>query len=78
MSIRFGDIVAIASGTAAKMAGLCKLLRAERIHFVVERGGGPREEDTPDHVELWVHSEDAERVKSILRRSVCNEGPSLS
>jgi hypothetical protein len=77
MSAPSEHLVAIASGTNARTAGWANLLRAESIEYVIQTPCREPEQDEPDHVVLWVHKEDAERAKLILRRSVCDEGPSL-
>jgi len=71
------DLVAIAAGTKARVAGWSTLLRAEAIDSVIATACQEAEEDEPDHDELWVHKDDAEHAKSILRSSPKNDGQSL-
>jgi len=74
------DLVEIAAGSKARVAGWSKLLRAEAIESVIataRQEAVEAVEDEPDHDELWVHKDDAEHAKSILRSSPSNDGQSL-
>jgi hypothetical protein len=77
MSTRFGEIVAIAAGTAVRVAGWCAILRAQSVHYVTASSCAVPEEDAPDHVELWVHEEDVERARTLLRDASREDGPSF-
>jgi hypothetical protein len=70
-------LIAIAVGTKARVAGWSTLLRAEAIDSVIATACQEAVEDEPDHDELWVHKDDAEHAKSILRKSSRKNGPSL-
>ena len=66
MSGRFDDLIPMAAGTAAQVAGWCKLLRARNVQFVTASSCAVPEDSTPDHVELWIHKDDLERAQRIL------------
>jgi hypothetical protein len=68
MTGRFEDLVAVASGTAAQVAGWCKLLRVGKVRYVTESSCVETADERPDHVELWVHKDDADRAREILKQ----------
>jgi hypothetical protein len=76
MAAPIDDLVAIAAGTKARVAGWSKLLRAESIQYVIATSCCV-DEDEPDHAELWVHNDDAEKAKKVLRASSRGGGQCL-
>jgi hypothetical protein len=72
------QFVAITAGPRARIAGWSKLLRSESIKYVIALLSEESENKEPDRVELWVDQADAQRARSVLRRSVCYEEPTLT
>jgi hypothetical protein len=67
MSGRLDHLVAIASGTTARVAGWAALLRAAKIRYVTESSCGTPDDETPDYVEIWVHKKDVDAARKILQ-----------
>jgi hypothetical protein len=63
---RLDELIAVASGTKAQVAGWTSLLRAESIGYVIATSCQIPDDDTPDHAEIWVHGAEVESARTIL------------
>jgi len=77
MSGRLDELIAVASGTAMRVAGWSALLRTESIHYVVATSCQIPEDVAADHAELWVHETDADRARTLLVESSRESGSFL-
>jgi hypothetical protein len=78
MAASLHHLVAITAGPRVRIAGWSKLLRTESIEYVIAPLCEEAEQKEPDRVELWVRQADAQLARSVLRRSVCYDEPTLS
>jgi hypothetical protein len=67
MPQRFEDMVAVASGTAAEVAGWASLLRSGHIQYIIATSTQRLVKSSANHVELWVHNKDADGARKILQ-----------
>jgi hypothetical protein len=67
MPQRFEDMVAVASGTAAEVAGWASLLRCAHIRYIIATSTQHLVNNSANHVELWVHKKDADGARKVLQ-----------
>jgi hypothetical protein len=70
----FDELIAVASGTTARVAGWCKLLRALKVEYVTAASCSMPGDVRPDHLELWVHRDDVDRVRSAFQEAARDDG----
>ncbi len=70
----FDELIAIASGTRARVAGWCVLLRAKEVEYITVASCALPADEAPDHLELWVHRDDVDRARSYIREAARGNG----
>jgi len=73
----FDELIAVASGTTARVAGWCSLLRAMSVEYVTAESCGMPAEEALDHLELWVHRDDVDRARSFIQGAGRSDGVEL-
>lgn len=66
MPQRFEDMLAVASGTAGEVAGWASLLRGGHIRYIIATSTQHALKYSANHVELWVHKNDADAARKML------------
>jgi hypothetical protein len=59
-------MVAVASGTSTQVKQWCELLIGASIPFVFVEPVGRRDTRRPNHRDLWVMSDDADRARYVI------------